>query len=280
MLYLLIAVLLVVLGFLAWGIDDVLLRDAQGRLLSYKRKLKTADEGALIGLAYGTYSFEIWHRSLFHWKPKLVKKVELEHNKITENAWKVEKLLQENAKNPNAEKFIWATNCEIFEACRGSYFKIVNKLYLLRNSLNDTTVVGTLLLHPTGIYLFENVEKSGWIFGDAEEKFWSATKMNEDRMQGVNFENPILRINRNVEALRRLFENFEGISLHIFSYAVFDDSAVLKQIPENAVSQKIILRSQLRESLQRMFRLASPVYSEYEIDELEKELANYSEHRF
>ena len=273
MVFILIVVLLVLLGFLVWGWDRVDLRDAQGRLLNRKIQLKSADEGSLIGLAYGVYTFEIWHRGILQWKPRLVKRIIVEHDKITENEWLYFEKMRELSAASREE---YRTSREIFEACRGQYFKILHKVCLLRNSLDDTTVVETLLLDSTGIYLFENVPQQGWIFGDAKEKNWSATKMNDDKMHGKLFDNPLLSIARNEAALRRLFESFDGLSLHVFSYAVFNDGAVLKQIPDNTVSQKIILRSQLRESLVRMFRLANPVYSEYEIDKLERELANYS----
>ena len=82
MVFILIVVLLVLLGFLVWGWDRVDLRDAQGRLLNRKIQLKSADEGSLIGLAYGVYTFEIWHRGILQWKPRLVKRIIVEHDKL------------------------------------------------------------------------------------------------------------------------------------------------------------------------------------------------------
>ena len=51
MVFILIVVLLVLLGFLVWGWDRVDLRDAQGRLLNRKIQLKSADEVAYVRFA-------------------------------------------------------------------------------------------------------------------------------------------------------------------------------------------------------------------------------------
>ena len=93
-----LAVLGVIFAFLVWGWDEIVLRDEQGRLLSCKVQLDRADEGALIGLAYGTYTFEVWHRGLFCLKPRLVRKIKLVHNKVTENEWNYAVKLDAEAK--------------------------------------------------------------------------------------------------------------------------------------------------------------------------------------
>ncbi|MBP5247518.1 MAG: NERD domain-containing protein [Fibrobacter sp.] len=281
-----LAVLVVILAFLIWGWDFVVLRDEQGRLLSRKMHLQKADEGALIGLAYGTYTFEIWHRGLFHWKPRLVKTVTLEHNEVTENEWNYSLKLASDAKyvrsmpddankrHRNAELL---TDSVLLRASKGSFFKILNNVYLLRNSLNDTTRIDSVLIHPTGIYLFENVLKTGWIYGDANSKTWHATKMKGSVTKESDFENPMLRSVRNEEALRRMFEGVDFASIPCFSYIVFDDKAVLKDIPESTVGRKFVLRSQLLQSLLRIFSLATPVLSKKEIGEFAGELAVLSD---
>ena len=281
-----LAVLVVILAFLIWGWDFVVLRDEQGRLLSRKVQLQKADEGALIGLAYGTYSFEIWHRGLLHWKPRLVKTITLEHNEVTENEWNYSVKLDAEAKllrsmpddaekrHRNAE---FLTDSILFRASKGTYFKILSNVYLLRNSLNDTTHIDSVLIHPTGLYLFENVQKTGWIYGDANSKSWHATKMKENVTRESSFENPMARSVRNEEALRRMFEDVDFSSIPCFSYIVFDDKAVLKEIPESTVNRKFVLRSQLLQSLLRTFSLATPVFSENEIGEFAKELAALSD---
>ncbi len=281
-----LAVLVVILAFLIWGWDFVVLRDERGRLLSRKMHLQKADEGALIGLAYGTYSFEIWHRGLLHWKPRLFKTITLEHNEVTENEWNYSVKLDAEAKALRSlpddadTRHLYAeylTDSILLRASKGSFFKILNNVYLLRNSLNDTTHIDSVLIHPTGIYLFENVLKTGWIYGDVNAKLWHATKMREGMTKESNFENPMLHSVRNEEALRRLFERVDIPSIPCFSYIVFDDKAVLKDIPESTVGRKLVLRSQLLQSLNRTFSLARPVFSETEIGEFAKELAALSD---
>ncbi len=284
MIFILLAVALLAVAFLIWGWNDVVLRDSKGRLLS--RKVKSADEGALVGLSYGTYVFEIWHVGLFHLRPRLVKTVRLEHNKISENAWSFSYKLKNEARLLHAVmkkselrllKARYLTDCEIFQTVRNSYFKILNNLYLPKNSISDTTTIDSVLIHPTGIYLFENSVFEGWIYGDADSKFWSATVLRNNRTKNSEYENPVLRSVRNEEAIRRMFEKAESLPMHIFSYVVFSDKAVLKDVPESSVERKLVLRGQLAQSLVRTFSLATPVYTENEIDELALELAGFAD---
>lgn len=284
MIFILLAVALLAVAFLIWGWNDVVLRDSKGRLLS--RKVKSADEGALVGLSYGTYVFEIWHVGLFHLRPRLVKTVSIEHNKISENAWSFSyklknesRVLRSGTKNLGTVslKARYLTDCEIFQAVQKSYFKILNNLYLPKNSISDTTTIDSVLIHPTGIYLFENSVSEGWIYGDADSKFWSATVLRNNRTKNSEFENPVLRSMRNEEAVRRMFEKTESLPLHIFSYVVFSDKAVLKDVPESSVERKLVLRCQLSQSLTRTFSLATPVYTEKEIDEFALELAGFAD---
>ncbi len=284
MVFVLLAVALLVVAFLIWGWNDVVLRDSKGRLLS--RKVKAADEGALVGLSYGTYVFEIWHVGLFHLRPRLVKTVRIEHDKISENAWMFSYKLMNEARNIRSEsrkaearllKARHLTDGEIFQAVRKSYFKILNNLYLPKNSISDTTTIDSVLIHPTGIYLFENSIFEGWIYGDADGKFWSSTMMRNNRTKNSEFENPVIRSVRNEESVRRMFEKPESLPLHVFSYVVFSDKAVLKDVPESSVERKLVLRSQLAQSLVRTFSLATPVYTENEIDELASELAGFAD---
>ncbi len=284
MIFVLLAVVLLVVAFLIWGWNDVVLRDSKGRLLS--RKVKSADEGALVGLSYGTYIFEIWHVGLFHLRPRLVRTVRVEHDKISENAWMFSyKLMNEvrrvRSETGKAEARLlnarYLTDGEIFQAVQKSYFKILNNLYLPKNSISDTTTIDSVLIHPTGIYLFENSIFEGWIYGDAESKFWSATMMRNNRTKNSEFENPVIRSMRNEESVRRMFEKAESLPLHVFSYVVFSDKAVLKNVPESSVERKLVLRSQLSQSLVRTFSLATPVYTENEIDELARELAGFAD---
>lgn len=283
MIFILSAVVLLALVFLIWGRNDIVLRDSKGRLLS--RKVKSADEGALVGLSYGTYLFEIWHIGLFHLRPRLVKTLRLEHNEISENEWKFLYKLKSDALRLTPSKSLemrgaiarHQTDTRIFQAVKGSYFKILNNLYLPKNSISDTTTIDSVLIHSTGIYLFENSLAEGWIYGDADGKFWSATIMRNNKTKNSEFENPVLRCMRNEEAIRRIFEKAESLPPHVFSYVVFCDKAVLKKVPESAVERKLVLRAQLAQSLARTFNVATPVYTKKEIDGLENELAGFAD---
>ena len=57
----------------------------------------------------------------------------------------------------------------------------------------ETTEIDVLMLHTSGIYVFESKNYSGWIFGDEKSKTWTQTLPNGRgrRAQKERFLNPI-----------------------------------------------------------------------------------------
>lgn len=283
MLLILLFIGLFALVFFASGWTNFILRDSKGRMLS--RKTKTADEGSLIGLDYGTYTFEVWHKSLFRLRPKLLRTIEIKHDKTAENLWRHEFKLAHDERDvgsflPPMERELrlygeFLTDKEIVKACRNFYFKVLNNLYLPRNTIANTTEIDSLLIHPTGIYLFESENYSGWVFGKAEDRYWDLSKVGNNKILKSQFENPMMRCERNVRALHMLLgDNHE---YHFGSYAVFGNKTSLKKVPESTNEMKLVLRSQLYASLVRTFSTSKVIYTEAEIDALEAKFSGYAD---
>lgn len=80
------------------------------------------------------------------------------------------------------------------------YYKILRNIYL--QTKNGTTEVDTILIHETGIYVFESKNYSGWIFGNNKQKEWTQAV---DRYTKNRFYNPIWQNEGHISALKRLF---------------------------------------------------------------------------
>ena len=78
-----------------------------------------------------------------------------------------------------------------------------------------TSEVDVIMLHETGIYVFESKNYSGWIFGDESGQYWTQflNKNTKNR-----FYNPILQNKTHIRALRQYLQLDDKI--RILSYIV------------------------------------------------------------
>jgi hypothetical protein len=53
--------------------------------------------------------------------------------------------------------------------------KFLFNCYLPKNNNNDTTEIDVIMIHNSGIYVFESKNYSGWIFGSEHQQKWTQT---------------------------------------------------------------------------------------------------------
>ena len=88
----------------------------------------------------------------------------------------------------------------------------------------ETSEVDAILVSPSGVYVFENKNYSGWIFGKLNDKTWTQTL---NRKSKYRFLNPIRQNAGHVAAL----SHYLGISEQAFEpIVVFADKTVLKRV--------------------------------------------------
>lgn len=80
------------------------------------------------------------------------------------------------------------------------YYKILRNVYL--QTKNGTTEVDSILIHETGIYVFESKNYSGWIFGNYKQKEWTQAV---NRNVKNHFYNPIWQNEGHIAALKTIF---------------------------------------------------------------------------
>ncbi len=107
------------------------------------------------------------------------------------------------------------------------YYKILRNVYI---PIHDRySEIDALLLHESGIYVFESKNLSGSIYGNENHHRWQRYKQN-GKMDYIP--NPILQNDKHIEALRNFLRQ-NKYQLRIFSMIVFGSKANLKYIPEN-----------------------------------------------
>ena len=100
-------------------------------------------------------------------------------------------------------------------------------LYLPKDD-GGTTEVDVIMLHESGIYVFESKNYSGWIFGSEYQKSWTQTlPRRRGSAHREYFMNPIAQ---NKVHLKWLGKALTDDSLTIHSYIVFGSDCKLKNI--------------------------------------------------
>lgn len=102
-----------------------------------------------------------------------------------------------------------------------------------------TTEIDVVMVHPTGIYVIESKNYSGWIFGKAEQRNWTVC-LNRNTKERVP--NPIRQNEGHVAALMRLLD----LAREAFvSLVVFSERCELKRVPDDTEAALIFHRDRL-----------------------------------
>ncbi len=110
--------------------------------------------------------------------------------------------------------------------------------YTLRNVYLPTNNGGTseidlLFITQKGIFVFESKNFSGWIFGNEEDRNWTASLPNGQKNQ---FDNPIKQNKTHIKWLRF----FVGEGIPLFSIVVFSNRCKLKSVTLCTAEAKVI----------------------------------------
>jgi len=133
-----------------------------------------------------------------------------------------------------------------------------------------TTEIDLLMIHPTGIYVFESKNYSGWIFGDDKGKYWTQSLKGGNKNR---FYNPIWQNAAHINALSKALGN--GYSDFLYSYIVFSERCELNKITITGPGVVVLKRNRLLNQLRVDMTNRSKVFTKAEMDELEKELSKF-----
>ena len=117
-------------------------------------------------------------------------------------------------------------------------------VYLPREG-GRTTEIDVLLIHESGIYVFESKNYAGWIFGTENQKVWTqCLKPSEKaRTRKYHFLNPIMQNNLHLRWLRHQIDKSD--ELPIYSVIVFGMRCRLKSIHLTTGQHAVVTHSNL-----------------------------------
>lgn len=147
----------------------------------------------------------------------------------------------------------------------GGYKKYLFNCYVPKEN-EETTEIDVILLHESGIYVFESKNYSGWIFGNETQKYWTQTlPSGKGKSQKVKFFNPIMQNNLHIRWLKKLTDDE---TLPFYSYIVFSDRCELKNIDLSSDDKHVIKRYDILSEVNKNVKNVGTKLTNEKIDEL------------
>ena len=98
--------------------------------------------------------------------------------------------------------------------------KTLKNIYLPKEN-GETSEVDVIFITQKGIFVFESKNYSGWIFGDENNRNWTASLPNGQKNQ---FYNPVIQNKTHMKWMK----NFVGDDVPLFSIIVFSERCELR----------------------------------------------------
>lgn len=154
------------------------------------------------------------------------------------------------------------------------YKRYLFNLYIPKSN-GETTELDVVLLHESGIYVFESKNYSGWIFGTESQQYWTQTlPAGRGRTQKNQFYNPIWQ---NKGHLKWLQTFLADQTLPFYSYVVFSDRCTLKNITLTSGKHYVVNRYNLFSAVQQNIERVGIQLSSDKIDELFEKLYPFTQ---
>ncbi len=160
---------------------------------------------------------------------------------------------------------------ETWEQLKGlpGYKKCLFNCYIPKRN-GGTTEIDFILIHETGIYIFESKNYGGWIYGSENRKFWLQTlPRGKYGIQRNTFFNPVIQNKIHMKWLAR----YVNLKPDYFNtYVVFSERCTLKKIDVDSVRHRVVYMGQLFSEMTEQIRDSSNVLTDEEIDVLYEKL--------
>lgn len=105
--------------------------------------------------------------------------------------------------------------------------------------LDTFSEVDSIMVHETGIYVFECKNYSGWIFGSQNQQQWTQTfPKRYGRAENHQFYNPILQNEKHIKWLRSFLNCYP--KMPYYSYVVFGNNCEFKRLYINSQVYAVI----------------------------------------
>lgn len=138
----------------------------------------------------------------------------------------------------------------------------------------NTTEIDVVMVHPAGVFVFENKNYAGWIFADTKSQRWMQTLYSRRQKRAIKtpFYNPVFQNRTHVRAITRYLEDYTPV----FSIIVFSDECEFKKL-NNHSDAWIIHTREVKNVVQNIINENGPYFSEENISWIHSRLERCQE---
>ena len=138
-----------------------------------------------------------------------------------------------------------------------------------------TTEIDVLMIHQSGVYVFESKNYTGWIYGSSKRENWTQCIKPSEEAKTIKYKffNPIMQNNLHVKHLEHFIDS--KIHKHIYPVVVFGDKCVLKNIELDDYSQVVVKRQDIKRFFKSQFK--NQVIDSQMINEIYDSLYQYTQ---
>ena len=142
--------------------------------------------------------------------------------------------------------------------------KILFNCYIPKSN-GQTSEIDVIMFHSSGIYVFENKNYSGWIFGNEKDEFWTQTlPIGKGKTKKSHFLNPIIQNQSHINAL----SDFLNKSFPIYSLVVFSNRCTLKNINGKFSNSYVIQKANLQKNIRQISASCQTQLNPIDLDQI------------
>ena len=142
--------------------------------------------------------------------------------------------------------------------------RILRNVYIPKPK-EETAELDVIYITQKGIFIVESKNYSGWIFGNENDKYWTA--MLENRQKN-SFYNPILQNASHLKWTRA----FVGEDVPLFSIVAFSERCELKKVTVTSKDVRVVKRDRLYATIRSIWKEVPDALAPERVDELYDEL--------
>jgi hypothetical protein len=150
--------------------------------------------------------------------------------------------------------------------------KFLFNCYLPKDD-GETTEIDVLMIHSSGIYVFESKNYSGWIFGSENQKNWTQTLPSGRKVHKEHFLNPIIQNKLHIRWLKKQI----GEGVPVYSVIVFSERCELKKVEVNSTDIYVLKRDMLKKTVGQIAATTGKTLSREQMDEIYQKLYPYTQ---
>lgn len=129
------------------------------------------------------------------------------------------------------------------------------------------TEIDMIMLHESGIYVFESKNYDGWIFGSETQKNWTQTLPSREKNA---FLNPIIQNKVHVKWLQSYLN--DNANLPFYSYIVFSERCELKKVTLTSSDHLVVKREDIKQAVSAKASKSGSLLTQSKIEALFKQL--------